>query len=277
MARAGQTPWARILAPLTGSPGDAGVLAAAAELARPFKAEVAGVYAPADIADLAPWMGEGFMGGVQVAAVESLKEASLEGEKAARVACRGCKSQGKVSFSALSSPVWTALARESRLSDVVVFDDEAARGRGPLAEAFQDVVGGEQRPTVVARPGLKVDEVVAVAWDGGKEATRAARTALPLLQKADRVVVLSAPELTSRAFDPQRLADFLAARGVATELQVLPGKGEAATLILEAARALGVGLLVAGAFGHPRLREFIFGGATRSLLAAEGPSLFLSH
>jgi nucleotide-binding universal stress UspA family protein len=166
---------------------------------------------------------------------------------------------------------------ESRLSDVVVFDDEAARGRGPLAEAFQEIVAGEQRPTVVARAGLKADGVIAVAWDGGKEATRAARTALPLLQKAERVVVLSAKELTSRAFEPQRLADFYAARGVEAEVQLLPGKGEAAALVLEAARELGANLLVAGAFGHTRLREFIFGGTTRSLLAADGPSLFLSH
>src|SRR4029079_5327778 len=104
-----------------------------------------------DIADLAPWMGEGFMGGVQVAAVESLKEASAEGEQAAREACGGCKSQDGVSFTALTSPVWTALAMESRLSDVVVFDDEAARGRGPLAEAFQEGVAGEETPTLVGR------------------------------------------------------------------------------------------------------------------------------
>ena len=45
-------------------------------------AEVAAVFAPADVADLMPWMGEGFMGGVQIAAVESLKEAAEEGRRA---------------------------------------------------------------------------------------------------------------------------------------------------------------------------------------------------
>lgn len=263
------------MAPLVGGAADAAVLAAAAELATPFGAVVAGVYAPPDIADLAPWMGEGFMGGIQLAAVESLKEAAHEGERAARAACEAL---GKgAEFHALESPVASALSMESRLSDVVVFDDEAARGRGPLAEAFQQVVAGEQRPTVVARPGLRADGVVAVAWDGGKEATRAARTALPLLQKASRVVIVSATDLTSRSFAPDRLAGFYAARGVQAEVHTLSGKGEAAGLILEAARSLGASLLVAGAFGHPRLREFMFGGTTRSLLAADQPSLFLSH
>src|SRR6516225_10139895 len=82
--------WARIMAPLSGGKGDAGVLAAAAELARPFEAEVSGVYAPADVADLMPWMGEGFMGGVQITAVESLKDAAAQGERQARVAWDAC-------------------------------------------------------------------------------------------------------------------------------------------------------------------------------------------
>ena len=79
MPRTAKTSWARIMAPLSGGKGDAAVLAAAAELARPFEAEVSGVYAPADVADLMPWMGEGFMGGVQITAVESLKEAANVG------------------------------------------------------------------------------------------------------------------------------------------------------------------------------------------------------
>ena len=65
-------------------------------------------------------------------------------------------------------------------------------GHGPLADSFRQIVAGEQRPTLVARGALKAGGVVAVAWDGGKEASRAARTALPLLEKADKVVILTA-------------------------------------------------------------------------------------
>ena len=276
MAQTARAGWARIMAPLSGGKGDAAVLAAASELARPFGAEVSGAYAPADVADLMPWMGEGFMGGVQMTAIESLKEAASQGEAKARAALEACPADRK-SLITLDSPVWASLAAESRLSDVVVFDNEAARGRGPLAEAFQQLVANEQRPTVVARPGLKADGVAALAWDGGKEATRAVRTALPLLEKASKVVILAAPQASSREFDPERLREFLAARGVEAQTRVIAGSGDAAALLLGAAREAGAGLLVAGAYGHPRLREFIFGGTTRSLLAAEQPSLFLSH
>ncbi|KRA65025.1 universal stress protein UspA [Caulobacter sp. Root655] len=268
--------WARIMAPLAGVAADRGLLASARILAEGFDAELACVHAPADMADLMPWMGEGFMGGVQVTALESLKEAAVEGRHSVEklVAELGYARAKAVS---LDSPVWAGLAMEGRLSDVVVFDSAAARGKGPLAECFQQMIADEQRPVVVARPGLKVGGTVLVAWDGGKEASRALRTALPLLEKASSVVVAGAPDASSRSFDLDRLVQFLAARGVTATARVLTGSGDAAGLLLGAAREVGADMLVAGAFGHPRLQEFIFGGTTRSLLNSDGPSLFLSH
>ncbi|WP_374570042.1 universal stress protein [Phenylobacterium sp.] len=268
--------WARIMAPLSGGAGDAEAIAAAAALAEPFGAELAGVYTPADVADVMPWMGEGFLGGVQTTALESLKEAAMAGEVNAKKAMGAC-AYAKKSFVALQTPVWAGLSAESRLSDVVVFGDDPARGRGPLAEAFQQMLADEQRPIMVARPGLKVGSAVAVAWDGGKEASRAARLAVPLLEKASKVVILSAPKATARSFDPNRLQAYYAARGIKADVDILPDAGDAAPLLLYAAKKAGADVLVAGAFGHPRLQEFIFGGTTRSLLNADEPSLFLSH
>ncbi|ACG77789.1 universal stress protein UspA [Phenylobacterium zucineum HLK1] len=272
----GRMSWARIMAPLSGGQGDRATIAAAVMLAEPFGAEVAGVYTPADVADVMPWMGEGFMGGVQTTALESLKEAAAAGEANARAALETTK-YPKTSFIALQTPVWAGLSAESRLSDVVVFGNDPARGRGPLAEAFQQMVADEQRPVVVARTGLRIGGVAAVAWDGGKEASRAARLALPLLEKAAKVVILAAPKASSRTFDPAKLQAYYAARGVNAELNVLPDSGDAAPALLHAASAAGADILVAGAFGHPRLQEFIFGGTTRTLLNSDQPSLFLSH
>lgn len=268
--------WARILAPLSGGEGDKRTLAAAMVLAEAFDAELACAHAPADVADLIPWMGDGFMGGVQARAVESIREATAEGEKAARALVEECAWKRK-SFIALRSPVGAALAMESRLADVVVFDNASARGKGPLAEAFQQILADEQRPTIVARPGLAANGVAAVAWDGGKEASRALRTAIPLLQKASKVVLLSGPSASARRFEPAEGAAFLAARGVTADVNIIEGTGDIAPLIIKAAKVAGASILVAGAFGHPRLQEFIFGGATRAFLNADSPSLFLSH
>lgn len=268
--------WARIMAPLSGGQGDAAAVAAAALIAKPFGAELAAVYTPADVADVMPWMGEGFLGGVQTTALESLKEATAAGEANARKAATAC-GYAKTHFVTLQTPVWAGLSAESRLSDVVVFTSDPSRGRGPLSEAFQQMLADEQRPVLIAREGLKVGGTVAVAWDGGKEASRAARLATPLLEKAKKVVIVAAPKASSRSFDPARLQAYYAARKVASEVILLPDKGEAAPALVAAARSAGADILVAGAFGHPRLQEFIFGGATRTLLNSESPSLFLSH
>lgn len=268
--------WARIMTPLSGAEPDRAAIAAAATLARPFEAELAGVYVPADVGDVMPWMAEGYMGGVQAQAMQSLREAAAIGERSARAAFEA-QTCPKSRFAVLQTPVWAGLSAEARLSDVVVFTDEAARGRGPLAQAFQQIVAEEQRPVLIARPGLKVGGCVMVAWDGGKEASRAARTVLPLLEKSQRVVIAAAPQASSRRFDPARLQAYYAARGVAAELEVLSDRGDAGPALLAAAARAGAEVLAAGAFGHPRLQEFIFGGTTRTLLNADAPSLFLSH
>ena len=268
--------WARIMAPLSGGESDRRVLAGASALARAFDAELYCVHAPADLADMAPWMGDGFMGGIQATTVDTLREVAEEGERLARASVEAT-GYAKSTFVSLRSPVWAALAMAGRLSDVIVFDDAEPKGRGPLYRSFQQIVADEQRPTLVIKGAFDVGGVAAVAWDGGKEASRALRTALPLLRKASSVVVLTAPAAAQRKIDPGQLEAFLAARGVACEIKLLGDTGDAAPALLKAARDVGASVVVAGVFGHTRLREFIFGGTTRAFLSADSPSLFISH
>jgi nucleotide-binding universal stress UspA family protein len=271
--------WARIMAPLSGGKDDRAVVAAAVAMAEPFGAEVAALFTPADLADIMPWMGEGFMGGAQATALETLKEATAVGEARAREAVAGF-SYPKIRFEALQTPVWAELSVEARLSDLVVFTEDSARGRGPLSDTFQQMVADEQRPVLIARERLDPQGCVAVAWEGGKEASRAARLALPLLEKARRVVILHAAKAGDRQCDPARLQAYYGQRGVRAEIDLITGSaggGDVARALLAGAERAGAGILVAGAFGHPRLQEFIFGGTTRTLLNSDGPSLFLSH
>ena len=146
-------------------------------------------------------------------------------------------------------------------------------------EAFQQVLMEERRPVFITRgapPSL--EQTVAVAWDGGREATRSARVAIPWLQKAARVVILAAPAATPRDFDPGRLMEHFAERGVKAEVETLAQSGDPGPILLAAVKAAGASTLIAGAFGHPRFQQFIFGGTTRHLMQAEGgPSLFLTH
>lgn len=269
--------WARIMTPLAGEPGDGARLAAARTLAAPFGAAVSAVYVPLEAGAMTPWIsdGVGVDAGVEVAALAAIGQANEQGR--ARAAATAAAAAGDVQFIDLSEGSGSGLVYEARLSDAVVFDAETACGKGRLSDPFRNLLMSEQRPIVVARPTFAGIDRVCLAWDGGKEATRAVRTALPLLARAQAVTILSAPEATTRDFDPRRLADFLSARGVTADVQTLAGS-DAAAAILAACAERGTDLLVAGAYGHTRWREVIFGGVTKSLVGEKaGPSLFLSH
>ena len=269
--------WTTVLTPLCGVEDDTRSLVAADALAGPFNARVVAAYVSADAAELMPWMGEGFMGGVQIAALESVRNAAEEGRLVAesRFAAADC---ARKTFIALETPIAASLCGEARYADVAVFGPDAPRGRGPLVEAFQRILMEEGRPVLVAREPPSRDWTVAIAWDGGREAAGAVRRALPWLKIARRVVVLAAVKATPRQYDPQRLIDHLACHGVKADLDIIQQGHEPAPLILSAVKAAGAKMLIAGAFGHPRFQQFIFGGTTRALMQAEqGPSLFLSH
>ena len=265
--------WIRILAPMLGSEHDEPLLRAAVTLASPFAARITGVYAAPTPGGMI-WS----MGGPGVeAAIASVHRAASDGEERAEARLDALSYEDKA-FVTTSSEDWAGLRMNARLSDVVVFGPDAATGDGFLAPAFQQILMDERRPVLLARGSFDPDAPVAVAWDGGREASRAARRATPWLQRAKEVIVLTAPESTPREFEPTLLVEYLADRGVSARLEQLSTDGEAGRLLLEAAGRLGAELLVAGAFGHPRFQRFIFGGTTRRLLdSPSGPTLFLSH
>lgn len=267
--------WGRIAVPIVGADADHRVLQAGALIAGRFEAELAAIYLPPDPAELTPWLGEGFVGGVQAGALESLREAAIEGERAASAAFDALAYPRK-SFLALNSPVWRSAAIECRMADLVVFDDASAKGRGPLAESFQQILMEERAATFVARTGQNPFGTAVVAWDGGEPASRAARRAVPLLRQASRVIIVGAP-VGDRPCRLEQLQAYYEARGLEAQTRPLERTHDIAPALVKAAHDEGAGLLVAGAFGRSRLREFVFGGTTRALLHAERPSLFLAH
>ena len=116
---------------------------------------------------------------------------------------------------------------------------------------------------------------VLVAWNGSREAARAAHDALPFLTRGAGLVVLCAVgEDAARHLDDA--ATMLARHGVPVRAERVPGSDAGAgEILLARAAAHGADLLVMGAYGHARLRELVFGGATRDTLRqARLPVLF---
>lgn len=272
----GAMAWTNILVPVLGGEKDAQLLTVAKALAEPFNATITMVYASPSPLSLFSWAGEGSFGPTDVA-IRALQESADMG----RTRCRellAALGYPKTVFEAVDAEDWLGLRTVSRLADVVIWERSATRGHGFFASAFQQILLDERRPAFIADKPLPAGGTIAIAWDGGREASRALRRAVPLLRGAAKVVLLSVPHAMTHPCDGSRAVDYLADQGIRAESTVLHTHGDAGPAILEAVKNVGADLLVSGAFGHPRLQRFIFGGTTQFLLESQsGAALFLSH
>ena len=123
---------------------------------------------------------------------------------------------------------------------------------------------------------------VAVAWNGSREAARATFDALPILKAADSVLVLTVNE-PARQGEPQEIpgADIcqaLARHGVKCEARTsINARIGIGNELLSRLADESADMLVMGAYGHSRFREFVFGGATRDLLQHMTVPVLMSH
>jgi nucleotide-binding universal stress UspA family protein len=113
---------------------------------------------------------------------------------------------------------------------------------------------------------------VLIAWDGSKPSDAALRAALPLLRLANEVEIVSIGE-----GDPNEAAVYLDRHGCKAVSRLLPKTGAVADQLLDAMRTSGATYCVMGSYGRSRLREQIFGGTTRTLLAKAPIPILLSH
>jgi nucleotide-binding universal stress UspA family protein len=138
------------------------------------------------------------------------------------------------------------------------------------------------RPVLVAADRLAALDAkkVLVAWKDTREARRALLDAMPFLMNAREVVVATVAEgyLNPAQESATDVVRFLMKHGVKARAEVLDvGHANAAEALEETALKIGGDLIVAGAYGHSRLRELAFGGMTRSLLGRGGLNLLLSN
>jgi nucleotide-binding universal stress UspA family protein len=173
------------------------------------------------------------------------------------------------------------LVEHARLADVVVMS------AGPFARAQQlalgitgDVAIRSPAPVLAVPPaarGVDVTGPALIAWDGGQEAAEAMKQALPLLKLAASVTLLTVAEKDS-PYGARAAAAFLSRHDVhADVLERDAGGASVEQVIRSVAAERGATLIVQGAYGHSRLRQMLFGGVTRGLLADAPVPLLLAH
>jgi len=171
------------------------------------------------------------------------------------------------------------VAGEARGADLVV---TGAGGHAVRSVNTGDLVMQAGRP-VLAVPAntaaLDTGRIV-IAWKDTREARRAAFDALPLLKLAEKVVVVeiaSKDDMAEAGLRTRDVASWLTRHGVVAEATVSATTGSDQHRLHEIAREHKAGVIVAGAYGHSRVREWIIGGVTRALLDDSECCSLLSH
>ncbi|MET3649202.1 universal stress protein [Phyllobacterium ifriqiyense] len=173
------------------------------------------------------------------------------------------------------------LLDNSRVADLIVTgcEDDFTLGHPDSFINLGNVLLQAGRPVLVAAKEARriFTNMAVIAWKDTREARRAVVDALPLLCQASEVIVVTvdrhADILTQEGMDD--VCMFLRRHGVTARSEILKEKHESESL-LSFIRQADAELVISGAYGHSRVRELIFGGVTRSLLAEDDFSRFLS-
>jgi nucleotide-binding universal stress UspA family protein len=165
-----------------------------------------------------------------------------------------------------------ALASAARLADLVVLSRSSGLA-GDLALMSRTPV-----LVLAEQSELKFPlAAVTIAWDGGNEAALALKSCVPLLKGCSNVSVVTVKEKPG-GFPAIDALSYLSRHGVSAELTELARSGSTEETLANEVARLKPALLVMGAFGRSRMREYFFGGVTRYFLEdSPGPALLMAH
>lgn len=194
------------------------------------------------------------------------------------------KSKGNLSMA--YEPIAGGVIAEARAADLVIVS-QATDGNDPpmLTDVPQRVALESGRPVLVIPTrwgGTRYGQNIAIAWNNSREAARATFDALPFLERATSIKLITVGESRDSdgapAISAADVAATLARHGLRIEIETMaPVSGAIGPALLARATAGGADMLVMGAYGHSRMREFILGGATRDVLKSMTIPIFMSH
>lgn len=275
----------RIMMWLQASAANDQLIAAGAAIAAEHGAELNAVITTPKLARSGHWAVGGMVSGMAAEVETRAERAAVALAGALEEARRAAGVSGATITQALAPHLFGEfVAVKARTSDLVIVratTDDETRGQ------IEALIFAAARPVLLlpafedapAARGVDMHKI-ALAWDGSRTATRAAFDALPLLKRASEVTLIQITDDKdlSKSGTAAELSALLAGHGVqSTTLEVLGRGRPTAVALQDAFEQSGAGLLVMGAYGHSRAREFILGGATRGTLQACAFPVLLSH
>lgn len=264
-----------------GSP-NAGRLRVAGDLADRFGASVVGIAGcqPMQVA-----YADGYVSGELIEGDVEAKEKEIAATEAEfREAFRKRTNALEWRSAVTLDPLSDFIACESRSADFVITGADRNKSVFDSSRHVElgDLVMRIGRPLLVVPEGTKkigFDRIL-IGWKDTRETRRAIADALPLLKKAPFVTVVEIA-LESQMMQARRhldqIVEWLKRHGVMAESLVAASVGHDSRHLAEIGRDQSTDLIVAGAYGHNRLREWMLGGVTRDLLTRPDACSFLSH
>jgi nucleotide-binding universal stress UspA family protein len=201
---------------------------------------------------------------------------------------RGVKRRGDAASAASLSWTWLPSAPSGndfvgsygRVFDIIVLARPEEEWQSPSMVTLESALFESGRPVLIAPPASprSLATNVLIAWNRSTEQARTTAFAMPLLRLAERITILTVEGATVAGPSGVELARSLKANGIAAEpITIAPGKISAGEIILAKAEELGCDLIVKGAYTQSRLREMIFGGTTRHILARAKLPVLMAH
>ena len=178
-------------------------------------------------------------------------------------------------------------ARRGRLSDLIVVARPTASSDVLATLTLNAALFDTGRPVLVVPPAggeeaskpFSASGHVAISWNGSAPTARAVGSAMELIARAEKVTVLTASSDQASAARAPDMAAYLEWHGIAPETRTFTSEGRQSIgkALLAECGALGVDLLVMGAYAHSRVRQLILGGLTRHVLEHAAVLLFMAH
>ena len=281
-----------ILVPLGGNDGCEAALAAAYTIAQPFRAHIEALFVRPDLIDAIADLEGGspeVLTAVTRATTARWDEHARRAKQAfdaARAAADAALADQPTGTDTLTSrwrevtgPEDVVIPEHGRLADLLVFAGTGAGGGDSRQRAFEAALMRSARPVLLV-PEAGADPIgktIALAWNGSAEAARAVAGALPLLQNAEQVHILTAAGTHTEVELGQALADYLGWHGVVCERHALYPEASIGAALLARCGELGADLLIMGGYGHSRMRELIFGGVTLHVLGHYDLPVLIAH
>jgi len=272
----------KLLLPLTGTAAGEAALTTALMVARMWDAHLTALHVRVDSRDVAPLAGEGLSGAMIEEMMSATEKESTDRSNAVRsmfdrfVAAHGVvvaephfRTGATADFASITGREEDLVAQLARLADLTVVPSPEAGDDVSSSDALHAVLFDSGRPVLISpqKAASTVGTRICVAWNGTAESAAAVQAAIPWMQRAEAVRVLSADEYQRRGPGAAELAGYLALHGIRPEVaQFRPMERDVGRGVLTAAKEFGADMLAMGAYSHSRLRQLILGGVTRHVL-----------